>query len=337
MNKTKIAICMQDMEYQSRFVNCFMNHYNHQYELHVFTSTEQLFEAKSKEYTVIITEEYSTEDVAKFVERGEKLLFLIEDPEKISQIHVEEMTYTSKYQEVYKIAEVLERILVDRIDGCHRGGFKSDFKCIGVYSLTQEQYQAPFAALLAKISGEQDKVLVIDLQPYSGLHLTEEGMASMGLEDLLSVVMTGNYSKPRILECIHHEMEWDYVCAVQNIECLAEGTKESYDSLISILVKELNYQTIIINFGTVFIGQTELMEKCQTLYLLCEKVSGWREDEFYCTLFRQEKNQLLQKIKKISIPSSKETAWQTLVDKWNWSSLGTQLRQERERQHGEIM
>mgnify|MGYP002734847886 CR=1 FL=1 len=70
MNKTKIAICMKDLEYQMRFVNCIMNHYNHQYELHVFTNPEQLLEAKPKEYTVIITGEYNTDEMAEFVEKG---------------------------------------------------------------------------------------------------------------------------------------------------------------------------------------------------------------------------------------------------------------------------
>lgn len=336
MNKTKIAICMKDLEYQRRFVNCFMNHYNHQYELHVFTNSEQLLEAKPKEYTVIITEEYSTEEMAEFVEKGDILACMMDGSEKAFPLIEEDIVYIYKYQEVYRIAEVLERVLVDRITGYRTDSRECGYNRIGVYSFAQELYQAPFAALLAKVLGEHGKVLVIDLQPYSGLCNLEEGMTSMGLEDLLSVVMTGNYSRSRILECIRHEAEWDYVCAAQNQECLAEGTEGTYDSLVTILAKELGYQTIILNFGAIFTGQIELMEKCHTIYLLCEKEreSNWREEAFFQRLLQQDKNELIQKIKKIPLSASRENTWQALSDKWNWSSLGDLLRLGQEKENG---
>lgn len=334
MNKTKIAICMKDLEYQMRFVNCFMNHYNHQYELHVFTNPEQLLEAKPKEYTVIITGEYNTAEMAEFVEKGDILVCMMEGSEKTLPLFEEEIVYIYKYQEVYRIAELLERVLAERVTGYRTDSRECGYNLMGIYSLAQELYQAPFAALLAKVLGERGKVLVIDLQPYSGLCTVEEGMTSMGLEDLLSVVMTGNYSRSRILECICHEAEWDYVCAVQNEECLAEGTQETYDTLLTILAKELGYQTIIFNFGTIFIGQIGLMERCNTVYLLCEKEreSNWREAAFFGRLLRQEKSVLAQKIKKIPISTGKENTWQALVDKWNWSSLGDLLRQGQEKE-----
>lgn len=343
MNKTRIAICMKDLEYQTRFVNCFMNHYNHQYELHVFTNKEQLLETNSKEYTAIITGEYSTDEMAEFVERGEILVYLREDLEATTPFLQSEVEYVQKYQEVYRIAEALERVLADRVSGYKTENSTGEYTCIGLFSLTQEQYQTPFAALLAKILGEQQKVLVMDLQPYSSMCTMEEGMTFMGLEDLLSVVTTGNYSKSRILECIRHEAEWDYVCAVQNMECLAEGTKELYESLMDIFVKELGYQTIIMNFGSIFVGQMEMMKKCKLVYLLCEKEQSqnWREEFLFQQLFRQEDQKLMKSIKKIAIPSSanQEKTWKALVDKWNWGTLGELLRQDREKEiyHGAAM
>ena len=332
---------MKDLEYQTRFVNCFMNHYNHQYELHVFTNMEQLLETKSKDYTVIITGEYSIDEVTKFVERGEILLFLAEDSGSPFPFLKEEIVCIQKYQEVYKIEEVLKRVVAEHIDGYQMDGTKSEYKSIGVFSLTKELYQAPFAALLAKVYAEHEKVIVIDLQAYSGLCRMEEGMTSMGMEDLLSSVITGNYSRSRIMECIRHEADWDYICAVQNMECLAEGTKDSYDTIMEILAKELGYQTIILNFGAFFVGQAELMEKCQRVYFLCENehFQNWREDAFFQILLRQEKRDFIQRIQKISIASGPEKTWQDFADKWMWSSLGDEIRRgaEREFRNGAAM
>ena len=63
---------MKDLEYQTRFVNCFINHYNHQYELHVFTALEQMETITPKEYAVIITGEYTTDEMLHFVEKLQK-------------------------------------------------------------------------------------------------------------------------------------------------------------------------------------------------------------------------------------------------------------------------
>lgn len=340
MDKPRLAICMKDLMYQARFVNCFMNHYKNLYELHVFTDLDQLKEASPLEHAIIITGEYTIEDMVNFVERGEVILNLTEDFVEKKDALVENFICTEKYQEVYKIAEIIELLAADKIHA-QDTILGKQYEKIGIYSLTQEAYQIPFAALFGKIYGEQQKVLVLDLQNYSGLREQEE--FSMGLEDLLSVVTTGNYSKSRILECIRHEADWDYVCPVQNNQCLAEGSKELYGALIELLVQELGYQKIIINFGSSFLGQLDMMEQCQRIYLLCGKEPGgcWREEDFSKELARLERGTLLQKLQKIEIPqiSSREVTWRALVEKWNWGHMGEYLRGtiEKEVPRGEAM
>ena len=332
MKKVKIAICMSDLEYQARFVNCFMNHYNHQYELHVFTSLEQLHNVNVTEHTVIITGEFNTDEMTKVVETGQILLVLTEDLPPNTVQAQEGILYAEKYQEVYKIAEILERLVADQLPTQTGLWGKKECAYWGVYSLTQEQFQAPFVALLGKIIGAQEKVLVLDLQQYSGLGAQEEGMNSMGLEDLLSVVTTGNYSRGRILECIQHESEWDYVQVVHNSECLAEGTGPLYESLLEMMTRELGYEKIIINFGTAFLGQLEIMESCQKIFLL-NGTSGsknWREDAFFQEIQRMDKESLELKITKIEIPgvACRGESWKILAENWSWSTMGERLRQD---------
>ena len=327
MNKTKLAICMKDLEYQTRFVNCFMNHYKNLYELHVFTKLEQLKEMAPLEFAVIITGEYTTEELTNFVERGEILLYLSEDYSDEEAVLADAYTCVEKYQEVYKIADVIERLAADRMPK-QRDNLDGGYKKIGVYSLSQEAFQIPFAALLGKIYGEQEKVLLLDLQNYSGLRMYEE--QTMGLEDLLSVVLTGNYSRSRLLECIRHEADWDYVYPAQNNECLAEGSREIYEDLIKLLVKELGYQKVIINFGATFLGQLDMMEQCDQIYLLEKQEAGasWRAEAFSRELMRMEREALLQKMNRIEIPgfSARETAWRDLLEKWNWGTFAEDLR-----------
>lgn len=342
MGKTKLAICMKDLEYQNRFVSCFMNHYNHQFELHVFTSPLQLEDASMMEYAVIITDEYNTEEVTIFVERAEIILILEENLGTENKLE-EKTIYTEKYQEVYKIVELLECFIADKLPGQRTGIGSTEIELIGIYSLSQEIYQAPFAVLLGKIYGEFQKVLILDLQSYSGLRQIDEEITSMGLEDLLSVAQTGNYSKSRMLECICHEGNWDYICSTQNHECLAEGAKELYEVLIKRLVQDFGYEMVVVNFGSAFPGQRDMMEMCQCMYFLTGKNEGgnWREKVFEQELIRQGREKLLQTMQRIEFSQNacREANCRTLAETWTWGEFGEILRQQRkkEKAYGEIM
>lgn len=344
MDKIKLAICMKDLEYQARFVNCFMNHYKHQYEVHVFTHLTELKMANPFEYAVIITGEYTTDEMADFVERGEILLALTADEiGDIGDYDSEKIIHAEKYQEVYKIEELLQRMVADRVGSKGPSGKKNQCKWIGVYALSQTEFQIPFAALLARLCGEEEKVLVLDLQNYSGLSSAEEETGHMGLEDLLSVAITGSYSKGRLLDCIGHESNWDYVYPVKNNQCLLEGTAELYDTLLEIFEKELDYQTIIINFGAMFPGHLALMEACQSIYLLAGKEGkrNWREEVFVRELERNGKEDMLYRIKRVTLPvvSANDAAWRDVTDKWYWNAFGEKMRQmmNKESSYGEAV
>lgn len=340
MDRVKLAICMKDLEYQARFVNCLMNHYKHLYEVHVFTNLEDLKMSKPLEYSAIITGEYTTEEMTDFVEGGEKLLCLTEEVFGDENHTSKDVIFTSKYQEVYKITEILQRLTAEAASSQRRCEKETDSKWIGIYSLSNEKYQIPLGVLLAEICGEEERVLLLDLQAHSGLMEENMDVPYMGLEDLLSVATTGNYRKSRILECIGHGSNWDYVYPVKNTECLVEGSWELYKDLLKMLEKELDYHRFIINFGTVFSGQLEMMEHCDSIYLLYEKETGdnWREEAFFHEIQRREHTQLLQKIKRLHVPSVSSIggSWKTVLEKWRWSFLGESLRQmiSEERKHG---
>ena len=59
MAKLKLALCMEDREYQNRFTNCILNHYQNQFELHVFTDIEEYMENREQVFHGMILSGYS--------------------------------------------------------------------------------------------------------------------------------------------------------------------------------------------------------------------------------------------------------------------------------------
>lgn len=329
MDKVKLAICMGDLEFQERFVNCLMNHYKHQYEVHVFTEIDELNIEKPFEYSAIITGEYTLEVIEKFVERGDILLYLKDGD--IEEINATNISYVDKYQEVYKIVDTIQKIIGDntsqRIIHCR----EKKNRIIGIFSLACDEMQLPFAATLASLYSNDKAALLLDFQPYSGLgNLDKE--KNLGMEDLLAVSMTGNYTKGRVIDCIRHETNWDYVHPVKNSECLMELNTEICQNMIHILVNELNYDTIILNFGTVFSGISELMTQCDVFYMPKRKgESGiWRERAFMDEVERRGEGEFLNRIIRIEIPAvlGTDEDWRKISEQWRWNSFGENLRQQ---------
>lgn len=339
MNKVKLAICMQDLEYQARFVNCLMNHYKHQYEVHVFTDVEELKATNPQTYSCVIMDEYTIEDMANFVEEGVKLLCLAEAESGDEKYASEKIAYTGKYQEVYKITEIIQQLTADNLNRKCRTAKKRTV----IYSFTKEALQIAMTELLAELHGEKEQVLVLDLQPFSSFGEQEQQEFHMGLEDILAVATTGNFSRGRLLECIGHAGNWDYVYPVRNTECLVEGKAKLYETVLELLENELGYERILINFGGVFSGWMDFLAQCDEIYILTgkEKDRNWREQAFRDELRRREKEGLYQKVKHIEVPvtSATEEKWQEILEKWRYGFLGEGLRQviNRESNYGEIM
>lgn len=328
MEKTKLAICMEDEEYRTRFVQCVMNHYKDSFEIHVVNHIQDFTAGQNKEVGVIITGD------GKEINQGdfEGTAFLVLQEEVLQEEALSEnVYYTEKYQEVYKIIENVEKIAKGKNYSVKKRIERREMQQVGIFSLGKEVMQIPFAALLAEILGESSRVLVMDIQPFSGLAMEVETEDSLGMEDMMSIATTENYTVNRLAASIGHEQKWDFIYPVKNFTCLTEVGAELYHKILDILQKEQSYDYVIINFGAVFPGMVEFMESCHQMYLLTDKKEerNWREKSFLAEMSAHGRVDFLKRICWLEIPMEfvREKSWQQLTKNWLWSELGDKLRE----------
>ena len=360
MQKYKLAVCIGDEVYQNRFVRCLMKHYPNQFEVHIFTQIAELRQLKAQEYEVIIVGDCAKEELEGFVNRGDKCLYLCEEKEEASDTQT--MVFTEKYQEVYKITDVIEKMIGTAIQNVSEKNAHTFGRIIGVCSFTQEKLQLPFSVTLCSICKEKEPAILLDLQAFSGLETeckpnevslgkinlinassVDMGASidkmsekyweeSLGMEDMMTIAMTGEYTKSRLLAAIGREADFDYVHSVKNPECLAEGTLEIYKNMIKILIEDMGYHTIIINFGSMFSGMLELMEACQDFYLLTAKGEGvsWRECAFREILTSRGNENFFHKMTRFEVPTiyGMDENWKQLAQNFRWNEIGNKLREQ---------
>ena len=323
MEKMKLGVCIEDEEYQTRFVRCILKHYKASYEVHILEDkcSEEVFD-------VIIMDEDSQD--ARITKETSIVFVLEENSHYEHKEESEPFFYVEKYQEVYKIMEELEKkaakALIKKKSGIR------DAQVVGICSLDKAGSQMPFTALLAETLGEKQRVLVIDLQPYSGFDTDiSSDENSLGIEDMISLSTTGNYTRSRLMASIGHEQKWDYVYPARNMMCLLELDGSIYQNLIEILQKEMEYDWIIVNFGTLFLGNYMLLESCQACYFLSDRKEerSWRERSFVEALHGKKQENFLEKIIWIQVPKEqiRELSWRAWMKNWLWSELGDEVRE----------
>lgn len=315
MQKNTIAICLNDQEYQIRFVNYLMSHFGEQFELHCYTQLDMLMQYEGSFELLIVDEEYLQQTKALSVQ----ILCLAEEGNG-KELGV---CYVDKYQRV--------ELIVDKIKQLLQADIKSVIgaKLIGVYSLSKTEYQLPFILTLASILSEKKEVLVIDLQENSGLMKMEQQEKGPNLEDVFIMVQKGGLSKTRLLSCICHGQKWKYISPVTDSESLASMNAASYQMIFEEISSYLQVDYILINFGTRFMGFFELMQKCQNVIFLQGQgeLAKLRELEFEEEMSRKDARlyHQLQKIK-ISPQYMQVTSCERLVEEWKWNEMGDIIR-----------
>ena len=199
-----------------------------------------------------------------------------------------------------------------------------------MYSLSESEFQLPFAVTLGSILNEKERVLVLDLQENSGLTQLTNGQETSGLEDLMIMAETGKYSYSRVASCIGHMNGIDYIYPMINSESLCELNASTCINLIQLLCNELDYDVILINLGTRFMGFYEVLNKCQDIYLMQKKggLYQWREMEFMSELSSRGYKKIIDRIIKIDIPvmTNPITSCERLIEHWRWNEFGDLIR-----------
>ena len=329
MQKIRVGICIEDEEYSNRFTSYLMNHHQNKLELHVYTGCDQLLAVDTSQLDVLVISDELTDEITK---RRCPVIFLAEGEECLKEIEGYEGVYVVEmYQEVNKIVDEILLHVGDEIRQVKQNGvITRKTKVYSVYSLSENEFQLPFAVTLASIISEKKRVLLVDLQENSGLKQLIKEEYVQGLEELLIMSENGRYSSNRVNACIGHLDKLDYVYPIDNTESLCEMNAETYLNLVKMITQEMDYEIILLNLGARFVGFYELLNYCEDVYLMQKKggLCQWREFEFIEEINKRGYKSLLEKMTKVELPilSGSTTSCERLIEQWKWNEFGDMIR-----------
>lgn len=328
MKRIRLGVWIADREFMERFTGCMARHYR-QFELHIYSGMERV-RASAANLDAVLLEGVKIEDMGARL--PVPVVCLRDSAQEIQPAAEGGGVYlTEKYQDVNGIVDEIMRHIGEEIRNVtETGDLPARARTLAVYSLSENEYQLPLAVTLASIIGEQERVLLLDLQENSGLSQLIGDPFEAGLEELLVMMEGGKFSQNRMTACIGHLDRLDYVYPAGNTECLCESCASTYRQIISVLAREMGYHTVILNLGSRFTGFFKVLAECQEVYLLKSRVGPgrWRQKEFTEEMDKHGVPQLREHIREIAVPmiTGSAISCERLIEQWKWNDIGDSIR-----------
>ena len=191
---------------------------------------------------------------------------------------------------------------------------ESNCKIVGVYSPVSNSFKTSLAVLLGYQSLEKENTILLTLDKFSLLDCNQNYDEIYDLSDLLYCLKQGRYDEKIFEKAIGYLSELPYIYPLITPEDLYKITANQVKEFIEKISSK--YQRIIIDIGNDVINVIEFLDLAGIIYMPimddCYTTKKIKYFENY--LSGREKNDILNKIEKIKIPSELLTRKQ-----WNFN------------------
>lgn len=305
MKKQIFAVCDPEAEYARNFMEYLNRKNNLPFEVQAFTSIESLVSYAEETHVELLL--ISAEAMCVQVRELDigKIIILTEGnrPEELAA-----------YAEVYKYqssAEIIREVMAcygeeKLIFPMQSPALKKKTEILGVYSPLGRCLKTSFAWTLGQILSEDQTVLYLNMEEYSGFEELMQKNFSSTLSDLLYYV---RQKAPGMLMKLNSFVQsvgqLDFVPPVQSPEDIRGTSWQDWEYLLQELVLHGSYEVIVVDMGNGLEDLFQLLEMCRVIYMpVCtDPVSRSKIKQFENLLHVRGDSQVLEKTVKITFPS----------------------------------
>lgn len=202
-------------------------------------------------------------------------------------------------------------------------------KVLGVYSPVGRCLKTSFSLTLGKFLAQEEHVLYLNLEEFSGLSILMKEEYKSDLSDLLYFYTSGSYNSLRLSSVVHTMGELDYVPPVRYPEDLDQAGEEAIEGLICKIAEESAYDTVIVDIGSGRRNALAVMKLCRVIYMPIREdpVSLAKLEELENYLMQTGNSSLKERIKRLKLPYHGSFGRNDYIDQLLWGELGDYVRQ----------
>lgn len=205
-----------------------------------------------------------------------------------------------KYQSSrYIRAQLLKILEMESFDSMK----ETSSKIVGVYSPVSNSFKTSLAVLLGYQNLNEENTILLTLDKFSLLDYNKNHEDIYDFSDLLYCLEQGRYDDKLLDKAIGYLSELPYIYPLTSPEDLYKITSKQIGEFLERILN--NYRRIVIDIGDDVINVVDFLDLCDVIYMpVIESSYAYEKIEcFESYLKGRGKNELLNKIKKVNIPS----------------------------------
>ena len=205
-------------------------------------------------------------------------------------------------------------------------------KVLGVYSPVGRCLKTSFALTIGKLLAQEERVLYLNLEEFSGLSVLMKEEYKSDLSDLLYFYNGGSYNSLRLSSVVHTMGELDYIPPVTYAEDKNGIRQEVFSGLVQRIAADGTYEELILDVGGFCGGSEELLGICDVVYVPVKDdvVSTAKLEEWKTYLNRSGRSAVWEKLRFLKLPEPGPLpARESYLEQLLWSDLGDFVRELR--------
>lgn len=300
-DRNVMALCDTEEEYARLMTEFLRRHKDLPWELHTYTSVEELLERERycPVAMLVVAESTYTEEMQR-LQPGRTVVL-----NESGVLRWKELPCVDKYQQAEEVLRYLLAVYMEIAEvQLPRLRTDSPVVFIGNYSPVRRSMQTSFALTMSQLLAQEHRTLYLNFEHYAGIAELLPDTQTFDLADLLYFLNAEQDKfRLRMRTMLRHKGNLDYIPPMKSGQNLLTVTAAEWLGLLSKIEELEEYEYVILDLSESMQGLFDILRLCRHIFTLTreDRVARSKLLQYEQILSLYEYEDLLDKTKRVSL------------------------------------
>ena len=296
-----MALCDTEEEYAQLMTEFLRRHKDLPWELHTYTSVEELLERERHcpVAMLVVAESAYTEEMQR-LQPGRTVVL-----NESGVLRWKELPCVDKYQQAEEVLRYLLAVYMEIAEvQLPRLRANSNVVFIGNYSPVRRSMQTSFALTMSQLLAQEHRTLYLNFEHYAGIAELLPDTQTFDLADLLYFLNAEQDKfRLRMRTMLRHKGNLDYIPPMKSGQNLLTVTAAEWLGLLQKIEELGEYEYVILDLSESMQGLFDILRLCSHIFTLTreDRIARSKLLQYEQILSLYEYDDLLDKTKRVSL------------------------------------
>ncbi len=300
-DRNVMALCDTEEEYARLMTEFLRRHKDLPWELHTYTSVEELLERERHcPVAMLVVAESAYTDEMQRLQPGRTVVL-----NESGVLHWKELPCVDKYQQAEEVLRYLLAVYMEIAEvQLPRLRTDSPVVFIGNYSPVRRSMQTSFALTMSQLLAQEHRTLYLNFEHYAGIAELLPDTQTFDLADLLYFLNAEqDRFRLRMRTMLRHKGNLDYIPPMKSGQNLLTVTAAEWLGLLQKIEELGEYEYVILDLSESMQGLFDILRLCRHIFTLTreDRIARSKLLQYEQVLSLYEYEDLLDKTKRVSL------------------------------------